>query len=372
MREKIEERKNISKELKMKALAKSNGRCCHCGKELTEKTATIEHFIPLSKGGKNIPINLICSCDDCNRSKDNFIVRPHEYCKFVNGPTLIELNSLYEAYLSDSQWLTAKNYAKEDYFTIQYMIPLKSMQGNKSKTPKDYRCVTMFAATAVVKKASYEDLKEVEDFTLKYHDKYGLGSEDVSQTISDIFKTGAIYLLYKQNALTAVLPIRTVKKTVNNRQIYTPVISGIPCLYPSDNNMSLIHKAINSIFVDIANLNNCAITFNVIAPLADILLSDYCKISGNPIGGDNEWIEYTFVYNHDEKGELSDKKVMKLLIKTSEFLQKTMKLIPLKSKEEINRRQSYHRKAVNEYKAKKIRIRESARFVDDFVEDYDD
>jgi hypothetical protein len=50
-------------------LMKVNPRCRWCGVLLTKSSATIDHIIPLSKGGSNFPDNLTLSCFDCNQSK---------------------------------------------------------------------------------------------------------------------------------------------------------------------------------------------------------------------------------------------------------------------------------------------------------------
>jgi 5-methylcytosine-specific restriction endonuclease McrA len=50
-------------------LLKINPRCRWCGCLLTEKTATIEHIIPLARGGSNHPDNLTLACEKDN--KDN-------------------------------------------------------------------------------------------------------------------------------------------------------------------------------------------------------------------------------------------------------------------------------------------------------------
>jgi len=44
-------------------------KCFYCGKELTLKTMTIDHFVPLSKGGKHEIENLRICCRTCNTSK---------------------------------------------------------------------------------------------------------------------------------------------------------------------------------------------------------------------------------------------------------------------------------------------------------------
>lgn len=49
-RRKIENRRNFNTEVKDYIRYKSNCRCSHCGKDL-KSNFTIEHVIPLNKGG---------------------------------------------------------------------------------------------------------------------------------------------------------------------------------------------------------------------------------------------------------------------------------------------------------------------------------
>ena len=44
--------------------------CCYCGKSVTEKTVTIDHAVPISKGGSNYIENLLPACRKCNSSKN--------------------------------------------------------------------------------------------------------------------------------------------------------------------------------------------------------------------------------------------------------------------------------------------------------------
>jgi len=50
-------------------LLKKNPRCYLCKKPLTEKTATLDHYIPKSKGGKTNRENCKLACDGCNQEK---------------------------------------------------------------------------------------------------------------------------------------------------------------------------------------------------------------------------------------------------------------------------------------------------------------
>lgn len=44
-------------------------RCFYCGCELNDSNITIDHFIPLCRGGANIKENLVACCFGCNNKK---------------------------------------------------------------------------------------------------------------------------------------------------------------------------------------------------------------------------------------------------------------------------------------------------------------
>lgn len=45
-------------------------RCFYCSRVLTDKTRTVDHIIPISRGGRHHMANLIPCCRDCNRKKN--------------------------------------------------------------------------------------------------------------------------------------------------------------------------------------------------------------------------------------------------------------------------------------------------------------
>lgn len=71
--QKIEERKLFSHEERKEILKSSYGKCACCGKKLTTKTMTVEHIIPISRGGTNENRNLVALCEPCNRRKGNLL-----------------------------------------------------------------------------------------------------------------------------------------------------------------------------------------------------------------------------------------------------------------------------------------------------------
>ena len=53
---------------KLRMLRKDR-RCYYCKTRLTADTATIDHVVPLSKGGRRSKKNEVLACADCNRKK---------------------------------------------------------------------------------------------------------------------------------------------------------------------------------------------------------------------------------------------------------------------------------------------------------------
>lgn len=53
------------------------GRCAYCG--LKPQTLTMDHIVPVSKGGRHVAENVVPACTFCNQSKLNKMISP----KFV-------------------------------------------------------------------------------------------------------------------------------------------------------------------------------------------------------------------------------------------------------------------------------------------------
>jgi len=88
------------------ALNKFEKRCPYCGKEqyrvgIRDKIE-IDHFVPISKGGQDVPWNLIPVCKECNRRKRDRL--PSDFLQ----PAVLQVVSTYLANVK-------KNYFKEGY-----------------------------------------------------------------------------------------------------------------------------------------------------------------------------------------------------------------------------------------------------------------
>jgi len=45
--------------------------CQYCGDDVSKKTATLDHVLPVSHGGKTTFENTVCACANCNANKGN-------------------------------------------------------------------------------------------------------------------------------------------------------------------------------------------------------------------------------------------------------------------------------------------------------------
>lgn len=52
---------------------KQNGKCSMCGDKLSYLNFTVDHVIPISKGGKNTLDNMEAMCYMCNQMKNDYL-----------------------------------------------------------------------------------------------------------------------------------------------------------------------------------------------------------------------------------------------------------------------------------------------------------
>ena len=47
----------------------AEGKCYYCGGEILPKELTMDHIVPIIRGGKSAKNNLVTACKDCNSKK---------------------------------------------------------------------------------------------------------------------------------------------------------------------------------------------------------------------------------------------------------------------------------------------------------------
>lgn len=70
----MEKRKAISKKLRFEVFKRDSFTCQYCGKSAPDVTLHVDHIILVIEGGKNILLNLITSCCECNLGKGKRVI----------------------------------------------------------------------------------------------------------------------------------------------------------------------------------------------------------------------------------------------------------------------------------------------------------
>lgn len=87
-------RKSFSKTTRQTIYHNSNCTCQICGKPITFEEFTIDHIIPLAKGGTNEMSNLQSSCFRCNRIKSD--VLPDDFNETIQNIILYRMHNNYD------------------------------------------------------------------------------------------------------------------------------------------------------------------------------------------------------------------------------------------------------------------------------------
>lgn len=122
MRSKVEDRTPFPWSVKEPLLKETKGLCAHCGVQLDRYTnLSVDHFIPLSKGGTNDPDNLTVLCDDCNTKKSDMIL-PTMWYPYLEKKKKKQMGAGLIQYMNKTDYLSEDNLVPMDIFRIESCI----------------------------------------------------------------------------------------------------------------------------------------------------------------------------------------------------------------------------------------------------------
>lgn len=84
----IRKEKSIARELRKSAWWKrqcAEGKCYYCRARVPAKELTMDHLVPLVRGGRSIKSNLVAACKDCNSRKKYLL--PLEWEEYLSRLT---------------------------------------------------------------------------------------------------------------------------------------------------------------------------------------------------------------------------------------------------------------------------------------------
>ncbi len=135
-RRQVESRTPIPYPTRRRIFDESGHVCAHCGCELDfNKNFTVEHVIPLFKGGTSDVKNLVALCRTCNKAKSDKIYRPQSYYKYVNKTRMAELSEMFDEYLARTDWLAYDNLFRTDSETQTVLIEQRLRNGKSARIP---------------------------------------------------------------------------------------------------------------------------------------------------------------------------------------------------------------------------------------------
>lgn len=59
----------------------SEGKCYYCGQDVPPKDLTMDHIVPIIRGGRSTKNNLVPACKDCNNKKKHSL--PLEWDEYM-------------------------------------------------------------------------------------------------------------------------------------------------------------------------------------------------------------------------------------------------------------------------------------------------
>ena len=65
----------------------AKGRCHYCGEAFAPKALTMDHIVPMSRGGKSTKGNVVPACKACNNKKKSMLpIEWDEYLETLKEP----------------------------------------------------------------------------------------------------------------------------------------------------------------------------------------------------------------------------------------------------------------------------------------------
>ena len=85
--------KRYSQEVRKMIYDKAGGRCALCGRTITLSEMTLDHIVPLDRGGEDSVRNLQSACRVCNHFKAN--IRPEDFMERITAIFLYQIGKKY-------------------------------------------------------------------------------------------------------------------------------------------------------------------------------------------------------------------------------------------------------------------------------------
>ena len=202
-RTKVNIRETFSETQKKIALSKTGRRCAHCGKPLDLYNMTVDHCIPLSKGGLNKETNLVALCKDCNDEKSNSLYKPSDYYKYITPCHLKALDEAFMEFTKKEGWFDIQTFFPQDHYDIPNYRPLMGYSKNISpkeldKFFREYGSKARKMGSFHFKRARYRNIDAIEKYIDEHVPEYFSHTDHLETTYDHLdyyLRNGSIFTL---------------------------------------------------------------------------------------------------------------------------------------------------------------------------------
>ena len=278
--QKYYDRDHFTYDEKVSICQKSDNRCCHCGRKVfINYGATIDHFIPLNRGGSNNHINLIMLCHDCNQEKDNKIMSI-DYVPYLKDTHKEKLEQYVSSYVQVMDIQNRTRLLAYDEYTQEITTGSVDYVGHRTKRK------TVPISKFKLKLATWNDLDRLHEYLVKYLKKYDALDDEPSARENIIFwmQFGSVYYIERNGEINMMIAI-TVKNVSDDEgfrgSTFLPSMYIFP-FYNTDLSFAIARNIVTAIplhIIEEANLD--FIPFSVIMLNDDKMLNKIAYFYGN-------------------------------------------------------------------------------------------
>ena len=270
-RHQVEERELFTDVERERIAKKSDHKCVWCGKEVYfGYGATIDHFIPLKKGGTNDPQNLTMMCTDCNQKKGSKIFPWNIVAKYLKPEYQKELGDYFDEYTKKYDYVSRGNLMECDAYELtlipgQIMSSIRKRKKHPSKSSE--RLIDNLynrSSNIMLVRAYPDDEDRLVEYYSKYLKKYGyLTSEEAARNnIKFWMRFGVIYYVERPDGIAVMTTVLVNKHgfiSINLFPYYaTPPTyalakGSVSCLTDAilyENNLEFIPLSLNMLEAD--------------------------------------------------------------------------------------------------------------------------
>ena len=263
---------------KQKALRRSDDRCCHCGKPIfVGYGMTLDHFVPLNKGGTNDDVNLIALCDNCNQTKDNYIVAPSSYLPYLKKEEKKALIKYFVDYIDKYECINRNSLLSYDRYDIWLGVAGNNYNHDYEPTEKNKSALRKFSKQLVIihylgkSKEEYDELLEYYVGYLKrrkLYENYNKAKGQLDKWIAE----KCIYYIKDQSGIVFMSVLWASKLTNKSERINNKMGLNMLMLtkYNTDTALSIYYNFVSDIIYYVRRENKLSrLHLRIICSLED-------------------------------------------------------------------------------------------------------